>query len=398
MTLGQSTRTVPADPKWQSWRLFLRFGLTGLLNAGFGYLVFAILLWTGIWPGAALVGAAAAGTAFTFQTSQRLVFRTQGQFARFVLTYAILLLLNWAALRTLHAWGLSDLASQAILTLPVAGLSFICQRRFVFGEMASPRARRNLTEQVAENFKPPLFSPNRSARRRLENALRRFLDLQAGTAWHDLRIELSSAQGSLIDIGCGAQVYRDLIPAAVAYRGIDTADAKARFGYSVPDTHYFEGEDWGVDDGAFDMALCTEVLEHIADPAAFLSRVFRCLRPGGRLVITVPFSARWHFIPFDYWRFTPSSLQMLLTAAGFTQVRVQARGNPLTVVCYKMMTLHLPLLFGANRSLPGCALGILLLPIIGMIACIANLSLRTDWGDDCLGYTVTSLRPIDCAG
>jgi hypothetical protein len=137
------------------------------------------------------------------------------------------------------------------------------------------------------------------------------------------------------------------------------------------------------------------VLEHIADPAAFLNRVFRSLRPGGRLVMTVPFSARWHFIPFDYWRFTPSSLQMLLTEAGFTHVRVEARGNPLTVVCYKIIALHLVLFFGANRSLLGRALGILLLPIIGIIACIANLSLSMDWGDDCLGYTVTSLRPFN---
>jgi hypothetical protein len=87
-------------------------------------------------------------------------------------------------------------------------------------------------------------------------------------------------------------------------------------------------------------------------------------------------------------------LQMLLTETGFTQIRVEARGNPLTVACYKIMALHLPLLFGANRTLSGCALGIVLLPIIGIIACVANQSLSMDWGDDCLGYTVTSLRPL----
>jgi SAM-dependent methyltransferase len=252
------------------------------------------------------------------------------------------------------------------------------------------RTRRNLVDTAAEDFKPPVFKPNTSVRSRLENWLRRFLDLQAGSAWRDLRIELGQVHGSLLDVGCGAQVYRGLLPRQVTYRGIDTSDAKARFGYSMPDTHYFGGDDWGVEEHTFDTVLCTEVLEHIPDPAAFLARAGRCLRPGGRLVLTVPFAARWHFIPYDYWRFTPSGLRQLLTDAGFGEVRVQARGNPLTVACYKVMTLVLTLLFA-----PGLAkrvLGVLLLPVLGMLACIANLSLLRDWGDDCLGYTVTARR------
>jgi SAM-dependent methyltransferase len=262
--------------------------------------------------------------------------------------------------------------------------------------MTSTPTRRNLVQRAAEDFRPPVFKPNSSALNRLENWLRRFIDLQAGSAWRDLRVELEHARGSLLDIGCGAQVYRCLVPRQVAYRGIDTSDAKARFGYDVPDVQYFDGEDWGVEDGAFDTALCTEVLEHILNPAAFLCRAFRCLRPGGRLVLTVPFAARWHFIPYDYWRYTPSSLHVLLTEAGFDNVRVQARGNPLTVACYKAMALHFMLLFGSDKSHPGLvkrAIGVLLLPVLGILACIANLSLLADWGDDCLGYTVLARRP-----
>jgi hypothetical protein len=115
------------------------------------------------------------------------------------------------------------------------------------------------------------------------------------------------------------------------------------------------------------------------------------------LVLTVPFAARWHFIPYDYWRFTPSGLFRLLCAAGLDEVRVQARGNPLTVACYKIMTLQLTLLFGSRRSFTGiakCAFGTILLPILALLACVANISLHSDWGDDCLGYTVTARRPV----
>ena len=260
----------------------------------------------------------------------------------------------------------------------------------------TPPPRRNLIEQGEEDFKPPVFKPNTSARNRLENTLRRFLDLQAGSAWRDLRAELATARGALIDIGCGAQVYRTLVPAGVTYLGIDTIEARAKFGYETPDTHYFSGDDWGVDEAAFDVALCTEVLEHIQNPAAFLGRIDRCLRPGGRLVLTVPFAARWHFIPYDYWRYTPSSLNMLLASAGFDEIRVRARGNPLTVACYKSMALCLTLLFGSDTRPPSLAkriAGVLLLPVLGSFACIANLTMARDWGDDCLGYTVTAKKP-----
>lgn len=41
-------------------------------------------------------------------------------------------------------------------------------------------------------------------------------------------------------------------------------------------------------DGAFDAVLCSEVLEHLADPASAVGEFRRVLRPGGRLAVTVP--------------------------------------------------------------------------------------------------------------
>src|SRR6185437_11496064 len=129
------------------------------------------------------------------------------------------------------------------------------------------------------------------------------------------------------------------------YRAIDHADALRHFGYSMPDTTYYEGDRWPVEDDSVDVVVCTETLEHVPEPRAFLAEAARCLRSGGCLILTVPFAARWHFIPHDYWRFTPSALQRLLTATGFSSTIVCARGNALTVACYKVMALILPLLF-----------------------------------------------------
>jgi SAM-dependent methyltransferase len=41
-------------------------------------------------------------------------------------------------------------------------------------------------------------------------------------------------------------------------------------------------------DGTFDVVLCLDVLEHVQDEKKALSEIARALRPGGRLVLSVP--------------------------------------------------------------------------------------------------------------
>jgi SAM-dependent methyltransferase len=267
--------------------------------------------------------------------------------------------------------------------------------------MARPRdpfaGRENLIDCARETWRPPLLAPRGGKLERVAGAVRRFFDVQAGSIWRDLAPELRRAQGTLVDVGCGAQPYRLLLGADVDYIGIDIADAEEHFGYATPGTRYFEGETWPVAAAAADTVLATETLEHVADPSHFMGEAYRCLRPGGALILTVPFAARWHFVPHDYWRFTPSSLALLLIENGFTESRVYARGNALTVAAYKTMALVLSRLLPqqGNRAkrIASIAVGILGLPILVLGAIIANLSLRSAGGDDCLGYTVMAKRP-----
>jgi SAM-dependent methyltransferase len=217
------------------------------------------------------------------------------------------------------------------------------------------------------------------------------LDLQAASAWQDLRLILSDARGDVLDVGAGAQPYRPLLPADARYRAIDIAAASERFGYEMPDTEYYEGDTWPVGDASIDLVLATETLEHVPEPQVFLGQARRVLRDGGRIVLTVPFSARWHYVPHDYWRYTPSSLRNLLEAARFDDVVVNARGNELTVACAKLIALALPPLFPPGGGLGARRVAAALsLPLVGALALIAQATLRRDGGDDCLGWTVTA--------
>jgi SAM-dependent methyltransferase len=251
--------------------------------------------------------------------------------------------------------------------------------------------RTNMVHRVGETWRPPLFAPPGGRVASLAGALRRFLDLQAGSIWRDLNRILPQAEGSIVDVGCGAQPYRSVMPREARYIGIDTVDAKAHFGYEVPDTRYFEGDRWPIEDASANLVLCTETLEHVPEPERFLREAHRCLAPAGTLVLTVPFAARWHFIPHDYWRFTPSGLNRILSDSGFANVRVYARGNAFTVACYKTMALILRLALPDTKGilirLLLQVLSIPFLPLLILLAASANLSLDGAGGDDCLGYT-----------
>jgi SAM-dependent methyltransferase len=83
----------------------------------------------------------------------------------------------------------------------------------------------------------------------------------------------------------------------------------------------------------FDVVCAFEVLEHIEDDVAALEAWFRWVRPGGRIVLSVPaWQHRWG--PLDLMaghirRYSPESLRSSLEAAGFIQPTTWLYGFPL---------------------------------------------------------------------
>lgn len=67
----------------------------------------------------------------------------------------------------------------------------------------------------------------------------------------------------------------------------------------------------------YDYVLCTQVLEHLPDPAAVLREFHRILKPGGLLYLTAPLYYEEHEKPYDFYRYTQFGLQHLLCTAGY---------------------------------------------------------------------------------
>jgi SAM-dependent methyltransferase len=224
------------------------------------------------------------------------------------------------------------------------------------------------------------------------------VDLQFGSIWADLAALLPQVRGTLADVGAGAQPFRDLLPREVRYIAVDIEGAEQHFGYRTDDTRYFRGARLPLSDGEAGTVLCTETLEHVEDPVAFLRELRRVLSPGGRLLLTVPFAARWHFVPHDYWRFTPAGLEQVLGQAGFREIQVYARGGALAVAGYKVLGLILLLLAGyGRRGVAGALarlLGAALLPMGAVAVLAGHLGLKfPGTAEDTLGYTVLACGP-----
>lgn len=80
----------------------------------------------------------------------------------------------------------------------------------------------------------------------------------------------------------------------------------------------------------FDVVVCAEVLEHCHSPHLAVETIHAALRPGGRLILTVPFLFPIHEAPYDYYRYTRHGLEFLLKA--FRDVTIEERNSYLEAV------------------------------------------------------------------
>jgi putative flippase GtrA len=123
---------------------FARFLLVGVLNTLFSYFLYGTLILIGLDYKYAVLLATILGVLFNFQTTGKLVFGSKNNklIFRFVLVYVATFLLYVEALRVVDAMNINIeqktkmLIAGAILVFPLAVISFVLMKLFVFREGA----------------------------------------------------------------------------------------------------------------------------------------------------------------------------------------------------------------------------------------------------------------------
>jgi len=120
---------------------------------------------------------------------------------------------------------------------------------------------------------------------------------------------------SVLDVGVGSAPYWNL-RSDLNWLGIDVVDG--------PKVDFTINKDssWPINDASFDYIFCTQVLEHVENPAFLVSEIRRVLKPGGKVLMNAPFLYPFHGMPNDQFRYTTTQLRYL-----FREFEIQECGT-----------------------------------------------------------------------
>jgi SAM-dependent methyltransferase len=144
-------------------------------------------------------------------------------------------------------------------------------------------------------------------------------------------------RGSVLDVGCGRKPYRPLFQ-STEYVGleIDTPENRATKNADF----FYDGKTFPFPDARFDTVVCNQVLEHVFDARAFLQEMRRVTKPGGGLLLTVPFVWDEHEQPWDFARYSSYGLRSIVEEAGY-EVEIQQKINADVRVVFQLINAYL---------------------------------------------------------
>lgn len=193
-----------------------------------------------------------------------------------------------------------------------------------------------------------------------------------------IRRYAATAQGAVLDFGCGSKPYRPLFTACEQYVGVDVEVS----GHPHRNEHidvFYDGQTLPFPAQQFDHVFSSEVFEHVFNLPQILPELNRVLKKDGMLFITCPFLWPEHERPYDFARYTSFGIRHLLESHGFQLVEQGKTGNLIEALAQQII--YLIYLVLPKRPLPVYLLlhQVFLLPIIGLTLLLNMLIPRKYW-------------------
>jgi SAM-dependent methyltransferase len=205
----------------------------------------------------------------------------------------------------------------------------------------------------------------------------------------------STARGTVLDIGCADRRMECLLPPGCDYLALDFP-ATGRLLYGARPDVFADASRLPMVDACVDTVLILDVVEHLRFPREALREILRVLRPGGRVLLSVPFLYPIHDAPHDYQRYTTHGLARELEAAGLEVADIRPTlGTSATaglIVCLALAGIAVTAI---ERRSPAAALLPLLIGAIPVVNVVAWLGERLlpSWDAMTAGYQVVARKP-----
>lgn len=147
-------------------------------------------------------------------------------------------------------------------------------------------------------------------------------------------------RGRVLDAGAGRGAYRDLLLRhAGSYVGLDMTPSHAT-------NVVGDAQQLPFADASFDTVFCSQVLEHVPQPWLALAEFRRVLKPGGRLILSVPHISWLHNEPHDYYRYTCHGIGFLLQMSSLRELSTVPAGGLFSLLGHIASTLWMNATFG----------------------------------------------------
>jgi SAM-dependent methyltransferase len=138
--------------------------------------------------------------------------------------------------------------------------------------------------------------------------------------------------GDLVDLGCGKApllgAYRDYCSSILLADWANSPHANPLLDLTIDLNQPLSP----LESNLFDVVLLSDVLEHISEPAGLMAEIGRILKPGGRLLLNVPFTYWIHEAPHDYYRYTRYALERFARQSGLEVIELVPLGGWIEVM------------------------------------------------------------------
>ena len=146
----------------------------------------------------------------------------------------------------------------------------------------------------------------------------------------------------IMEIGpCGypSMYHKQVNIEEIDWHTLDIGDAHIESGEKYPG-HIItpDGYNYPIEDNTYDIVLSGQVMEHVPKIWTWIEELKRITKPGGKIIIIIPISWRYHEAPVDCWRIYPEGMKALMDSKELTIVECKFESLEMDLLNKKAFT------------------------------------------------------------